>query len=375
MAHTEKRIVEKLLNMADIKINGDRPWDIHVHNPQFYKRVLKNRELGVGESYMEGFWDCDQIDGAVTRVLRADLQDQVKLDKKFLTLLIFNKLFNLQTKQRALIVGQKHYDIGNDLYQHMLDKELNYSCAYWKNADNLDQAQFNKLDLICKKLQLKPGMRLLDIGCGWGSMARHAARHYGVDVVGYTISREQKALADERNQGLPITIHLQDYRSINERFDRIVSIGMFEHVGIKNYKTYFDVAHRVLKDDGLFLLHSIGDHKSRGISNPWITRYIFQNGALPSMQHVAGLIDKKFVLEDWHSFGADYDKTLMAWHKNFNAYWPTLRTSNPKYDERFKRMWDFYLLSCAGSFRARNIQLWQWVLSKKGMLGGYESVR
>lgn len=372
-ANKAKALVTELLAMADITVNGNKPWDPKVHNEQFYSRLLHDRELGLGESYMDGWWDCEKMDELITRVLCAKLPDKVKANKAFLFRLVWFKLFNHQTKKRSVIVGKEHYDIGNHLYERMLDQSMNYSCGYWRDADNLDQAQFNKMDLICQKLQLKPGMKVLDIGCGWGGMAKHAAEHYGVNVVGITISEEQAKLARERTKDLPVEIRFQDYRDLNETFDAIISIGMFEHVGPKNYRDYFKVANRVLKEKGLFLLHTIGDNVTSATINPWMEKYIFPNAALPSVAHIGKTSENLFVLEDWHSFGAYYDTTLMAWYDNFNKAWPELKSE--KYDERFKRMWHHYLLCCAASFRSRYIQLWQLVLSKDGVNGVYNSIR
>ena len=287
-----------------------------------------------------------------------------------------SKLFNLQSKARAFEVGEKHYDIGNDLYRAMLDKRMTYTCGYWKNAKTLDKAQEDKLDLVCKKINLKPGMKVLDIGCGWGSFAKFAAEKYKVKVVGITISKEQVKLGNEICKGLPVEIRFEDYRDLNEKFDRIVSLGMFEHVGPKNYREYMEIVSRCLKDGGLFLLHTIGSAEIIKALNAWIIKYIFPNGVVPSMENIVKSIDRLFVMEDWHNFGAYYDKTLMAWYSNFVKGWPKLhKEHSEKYDDRFYRMWTYYLLSCAGGFRARKIQLWQIVLSKNGVPGGYKSFR
>jgi cyclopropane-fatty-acyl-phospholipid synthase len=244
---------------------------------------------------------------------------------------------------------------------------MQYSCAYWKEATTLEQAQEAKLKMICDKLQLKPGMRLLDIGCGWGGLSEFAAKNYGVSVVGVTISAEQQKMAQERCKGLDVTILLQDYRDLNDQFDRIVSVGMFEHVGPKNYQTYFNVAKRNIKPDGLFLLHTIGSNKTDLNVDPWIDKYIFPNGCLPSVQQIAQTSESLFVMEDWHNIGADYDRTLMAWYERFQQAWPSLAE---RYGDRFYRMFTYYLNACAGAFRARDIQLWQVVFSAQGVEGG-----
>jgi cyclopropane-fatty-acyl-phospholipid synthase len=363
--------VKALLKKADVTINGKRPWDIQVHNEKFYARILAGGSLALGESYMEGWWDAKAIDELIYRLINAKLGEKINFNTVLFALGAI--LTNQQTISRSRIVGKKHYDLGNDLYRLMLDKRMIYSCAYWKAAKNLDNAQEQKLDLICKKLKLKPGMRVLDIGCGWGGLAKYMAQKYRVNVVGITISEEQAKLAKEVCEGLPVEIRVQDYRHMKEKFDRIVSVGMFEHVGCKNYKTYMRAASNALNDSGLFLLHTIGGNKSVKSTEPWIAKYIFPNGMLPSARQIADASEKYFMLEDWHSFGPYYGKTLMAWHKNFNSNWDKIR-KNPKYDARFKRMWDYYLLSCAGSFRSRRIQLWQIVFSKKGSNLSYERV-
>ena len=368
-----KSLVKELLSLAEIEINGSNPWDIQVHDERFYKRAVTEVELGIGESYMDGWWDVEKLDEMIYRIIRADLQHKVKRNLKIAFQLAGFYLINMQARHRAFIIGERHYDLGNDLFQSMLDKRMNYSCAYWKNANKLDEAQENKLELICKKLYLEPGMRVLDIGCGWGAFGKYAAEKYGVEVVGITVSKEQISLGKELCKGLPVDLRLQDYRDVNEIFDRIVSVGMIEHVGYKNYRTYFKVAERNLKDDGLFLLHTIGEVRSTKSTDAWTHKYIFPNGMLPSIAQLAKAVEGLFVVEDLHNFGADYDKTLLAWFGNFQKNWEKIKH---KYGERFFRMWKYFLLSSAGAFRARNKnQLWQIVLSKKGVPGGYFAVR
>ncbi len=361
----------ELLATADINVGGDRPWDMRVHHPATFDRILTRGSLGLGESYVDGWWDCDQVDELIARILRARLDEQVGR-AGWLWASLKARLTNLQSQSRAWQVGEVHYDLGNDLYEAMLDPSLAYSCGYWAQAHNLAQAQVAKLDLICRKLQLAPGMTLLDIGCGWGSLMLYAARHYGVQCVGLTISKEQARLGTANAQGLPVRFELADYRQFNaqgeQRFDRIASVGMFEHVGHKNYRSFVDMARRSLRDDGLMLLHTIGKNRAGGAIDPWIEKYIFPNGELPCASDIAFYCERDFVIEDWHSFGSDYDKTLMAWHQRFEAAWPELKA---RYGERFYRLWRYYLLCCAGTFRARDNQLWQVVLSPRGQTGGY----
>lgn len=367
-----KQALQELLDQADVKINGNRLWDIQVHNEKFYARVLSGGSLALGEAYMDGWWDCPALDQFFEKVLKANLDEGIGISWAIVANYLKYFFLNRQKKTRADIVGKRHYDAGNDLFRLMLDKRMAYSCAYWKNAQTLDEAQEAKYNLICRKLKLQPGMDLLDIGCGWGGFARYAAENYGVKVVGITISKEQAALAREICCGLPVEIRLQDYRDIHGRFDRIASVGMFEHVGHKNYKTYARVANQCLKDDGLFLLHTIGSKEGSLKVDPWIEKYIFPNGMIPVERQIKRMAEGVFKMLDWHNFGTDYDRTLMAWHKNFNDNRDKIKD---QYDERFKRMWNYYLLSCAGSFRARKNQLWQIVFSKINSAFDYESVR
>ena len=361
----------RLLAEADVRINGNRPWDIQIHHPDTMARVLAKGSLGLGESYMDGWWDCAQVDELIARVLRAGLNRKVGRPGVWRSHLK-PRLLNLQSVKRAWQVGREHYDLGNDLFERMLDATMAYSCGYWASARTLAEAQEAKLDLICRKLGLRPGMRLLDIGCGWGSLMRFAAERYDVECVGLTVSRNQAQWGADKARGLPVRFELTDYRLFNprgdQRFDRVASVGMFEHVGHRNYCSYFDVARRSLRDDGLFLLHTIGKNRSGLAIDPWAEKYIFPNGSLPSVSDIAAASESRFVVEDWHNFGADYDRTLLAWHERFEAAWPELRA---RYGERFYRMWRYYLLSCAGTFRARDNQLWQVVFSPAGVPGGY----
>lgn len=374
-----KKHIQQLLFEGGIKINGKNAKDIQVHNEAFYACVLKNPILGLGETYVAKWWDCDHLDQFFCSLLRAGLQEKIQRDKYFLFYSLKIKLlsllmrgWNLQAKSRAFEVGIRHYDKGNALYQAMLDKDLTYSCAYWKGCSNLEEAQQAKLDLVCKKLQLRPGMHVLDIGCGWGSFCRYAAENYGVSVLGVTVSKEQYRYAKDFCYGLPIEICLLDYREIRGSFDRVCSIGMFEHVGPKNYRRYMSLVHRCMKKEGLFLLHTIASNVSQYHPNPWIHKYVFPNGVLPSIQQIGKASEGLFIMEDWHNFGAYYDQTLMTWYANFQKNWPFLQKY---YDSTFYRLWEYYLLACAGAFRARDIQLWQIVFSKGGIINGYDSIR
>lgn len=372
MENKYRKKVQKLLKSAGITINGNNPWDIQVHNEEFYKRVIIKGALGLGESYMDEWWEAKAIDQTMDRILRAKL-DYIKDIgwRDTLFILAVSTLTNMQRESKAHKIGEAHYDKGNDLFSLMLDKRMNYSCGYWKDAKNLDEAQENKLELICQKIGLKKGMTVLDIGCGWGGFVKYAAEKYWVKTVGITVSKEQERYAKESTKNLPVEIRFLDYRKLDEKFDRIVSIGMIEHVGKDNYREFMEIANRNLEDDGLFLLHTIGTSVSSTAADPWTNKYIFPGGMLPSIKQLGESIEGLFIMEDWHNFGADYDKTLMVWYKNFSSNWEKIKD---QYDKRFKRMWSFYLLSFAGAFRSRRNQLWQIVLSKNGIKNGYQRI-
>ena len=373
---TARNRVESLLTLAGVRIDGDAPTDLQVHDEHLYARIIAHGSLGLGEAYMDGWWNAADLDGFLFRLLAAHLDERVGgIDDA--ALFLRAKLVNMQRGRRAYKVGEQHYDLGNDLFHAMLGKRLVYSCGYWKKAKDLDAAQEAKLDLVCRKLGLKAGMRVLDIGCGWGEALAYAARKYGVAGVGVTVSHEQAEYARELCHGLPVEIRVQDYRNVpdeigDEKFDRIWSIGMFEHVGVKNYRAYFETVHRCLHGDGLTLLHTIGGNESSNHTDPWIEKYIFPNSMIPSAAQIAKAAEGLFVIEDWHGFGPDYDRTLMAWRANFDAAWPAL---GEKYGERFRRMWHFYIAASAANFRARRLQLWQIVFSPRGVPGGYVAMR
>jgi cyclopropane-fatty-acyl-phospholipid synthase len=362
-----RQAVQEILGSVDVRIDGARPCDIQVQDERFFGRVLRAGALGLGESYMEEWWRAECIDELFYRLAQLDRRNiPIPLSMKWL----FSKdhFINLQSRARAHGIAEHHYDLGNDLFQAMLDPRMAYSCGYWKHATTLADAQEAKLDLVCRKLNLKPGQVVLDIGCGWGSFVKYAVEKYDVVAVGVTVSSEQAALGRELCAGLPIELRVQDYREVADRFDHVVSIGMFEHVGTRNYRTFFEVAHRCLKDDGRFLFHTIGKNSAGRPVDAWIEKYIFPNSAQPAISDIGTAIEGLFVMEDWQNFGADYDPTLMAWFANFDHAWHRLHAH---YDATFYRMWKYFLLSCAGSFRARHNNVWQVLLSKRGVPGGY----
>jgi cyclopropane-fatty-acyl-phospholipid synthase len=362
-ASLSQATLQGLFASADIRLGGNRPWDIQVLDERFYRVVLAGGTLGFGEAYMDGWWECDALDEMCCRAIRARLEERVPVNVPTALAIASSFLFNLQTQSRSKAVGKQHYDVGNDFFECMLDPSLQYSCAWFRDTDDLAQAQREKMDLICRKLGLEKGMSLLDIGCGWGGLASHAAEHYGCRVVGITISEEQRRYGADASRGLPVEIRLQDYRELSEQFDRVVSVGMLEHVGPKNYPQYMRKVFHTLRQGGVFLCQSIAVNQSSLYSDPWVARYIFPNSILPSAAQVAKAAEKLLLLEDVQNLGSDYEKTLKAWESNFRRSWHRFES---RYGERFYRMWRFYLLSCAGAFRARSLQLFQFVFSKGG---------
>jgi cyclopropane-fatty-acyl-phospholipid synthase len=358
--------VQEILSLADVRINGTRPWDITVHNEDFYARVLRHGSVGLGESYMDGWWDCQKLDQFFFKIFTADVDRRAARSGRAAVLLLKSIIFNPQTKSRATKVAKQHYDLGNELFQNMLDRRMVYTCGLWDHAVNLAEAQEAKLDFVCRKIGLAPGMKVLDIGCGWGSFAKFAAQKYGAQVVGITLSREQLALGQKLCAGLPIELRLEDYRSLRGSFDRVVSLGMFEHVGHKNYRAFFDVARRALNDAGRLFLATIGSNRTLCTTDAWIERYIFPNSHLPSISQIGSAIEGRFIVQEWRNWAPDYDRTLMAWYDNFKAAWEKIKG---KYSEQFYRMWEYYLLISAASFRSRRLQVWQILLSPVGSVG------
>lgn len=374
-----KEFVLKLFAGAGITINGMKSYDIVVHDERFYDRIVTKNSLGLGESYVEGWWDCEDLAGFIERIIYADIGEKGRRFRTIIGLaphVLAMHMRDLGAHAHSHNIGNAHYDVGNDLYRAMLDARLTYTCGYWADVNDLDAAQEAKFDLICRKLGITKGMRILDIGCGWGSFMKYAVEKYSVACVGVTVSKEQIKLGEKICEGLPVEFRYSDYRDLtDEKFDRIVSIGMFEHVGIKYYESFFTKARSLLNEDGLMLLHTIGNHYNTETTDPWIEKNIFPGGVIPSIEQIGKGFQRHFIMEDWHNFGYDYARTLHAWEGRVAEAWLELSAGNTKYNKRFQRMWRYYLLMCAGGFQARDIQLWQIVLSPQGVKGGYRSVR
>jgi cyclopropane-fatty-acyl-phospholipid synthase len=356
-------VLENMLASIGININGSSPWDIRINDERTYTQVLRKKNLGLGEAYMEGWWDCPQLDEFICRILKAGVDARIKGGQLLRLKNLQALIFNLQSRLRSRIVAEQHYNLDNELFTLMLDPYVQYSCAYFDKTDDLNNAQLRKLDLLCRKLNISSDDSVLDIGCGWGGLAKYIAEHYNCKVTAINIAKEQISYARKLCKNLPVEIKQVDYRDITGSYDKIVSVGMFEHVGPKNYKTFMKAVHNCLKNDGVFLLQTIGSNETEVACDPWFHKYIFPNGKLPSIAQIGNAVEGLFVMEDWHNLGEHYEKTVLAWHKNLNKSWFQLKN---KYDEKFRRMFEYYLLSCAGAFRARQMQLWQIVLTKYG---------
>jgi cyclopropane-fatty-acyl-phospholipid synthase len=340
--------------------------------------------FGLGESFIRGEWDHPNLVQLMRAVFSSSSEIGASYSKyslKFLGFFVLDLLRNAQIADGAYEVGRRHYDLGNDLFRAMLDREtMSYTCGYWRDADTIEQAQVAKIDLLCRKLSLAPGMRVLDIGCGWGNFAHYAAKRYGVSVVGLTVSKEQLAVARQRCVGLDVEILLEDYRNYYGKFDRVVSIEMIEAVGRRNMRGFFSMVSRCLKDKGgLFALQVISaDTLSRTSAVPldhfilWLQKHIFPNGYIPNARHLTAPLQEGLVIEDLHNISYDYALTLNAWCRNFETSWEQLRE---RYGEAFRRKWLFYLNGCEALFRERMVQLYQIIYSKGGEPEGYQGIR
>ena len=332
---------------------------VTIHDWKSLRKILLSPDLGVGETYTDGTLTIKDDD--LYGMLTLGISNLVHTRK---TVWHQRLLEWLRTATRRLAqfnpVGKAqrnvahHYDLSGELYELFLDEDRQYSCAYFRRPnDTLDQAQRNKKHHIAGKLLIEPGMKVLDIGCGWGGMALTLAQDYRAHVVGVTLSKQQHAVAVERvrQAGLEgrVEIRLQDYRHVEEKFDRIVSVGMFEHVGVPHYDEYFGHIREMLKPDGIALIHSIGRSGPPGTTGAWIAKYIFPGGYCPAMSETMAAVERqKLVATDIEVWRLHYAETLKHWHDRFEANIDAARTL---YDDRFCRMWRFYLIACELTFR------------------------
>lgn len=393
VAGIEQKVVSEVFKAAGVRIGAKGSHDLAVNDPAFFRRLLGDPLLQFGETYMDGLWDSPAVDEVVAKLFSAERDGRISTVLPLwrvpglagLALIrhgyryIRDRLTNRQTRARSTTVAEEHYDAGNELYRLMLDPTLTYTSGVWAPGYTLEDAQNAKYDLIARKLGLKPGQRVLDIGSGFGGFARFAAKNYGAKVTGITISIEQLKAARALSAGVEgVEFLYSDYRDIPHRFpkdafDHVVSIEMIEAVGPKNLAEYFQAAHAALKDGGRFVIQAIANNRDVFNNNPWAGKYIFRDGVAPSTEQVDKAARRAFGRPvDRQRITGHYDKTLMAWHENFTRAWPQLKG---EYGERFKRMWDFYLLAAAGLFRAGDIQLDQTVYVKGGRPGEEPRVR
>ena len=354
--------------------DGNPAFTVIFHKEIPLTALTTSTSLALGEAYMDG--DLE-IEGDLYNALDHFLGQMGKFstDESALKKLIFSSTGKKNQEKEV----QSHYDIGNDFYKLWLDETMSYSCGYFLHEDDsLYQAQVNKVDYILKKLHLSPGMSLLDIGCGWGFLLIEAAKKYGVHGMGITLSREQYEAFNrrikEQNLGDLLEVALMDYRDLpkmNRTFDRVVSVGMAEHVGRRNYQLFMDCAKKVLKPGGLFLLHFISALKEHA-GDPWIKKYIFPGGVIPSLREMLSCAAE----DDFHTLDAEnlrlhYNRTLLCWDKNYREHMDQIREM---FDERFVRMWDLYLAACAATFHNGIIDLHQ-VLFSNGINNDVPMVR
>jgi len=350
-----------------------KPVTMRIHDASLYRKMVLNPELHMGEAYMDGKVTFE--DGSTIRdflVLfsanRYSLAQQPLQKALFTVKMWLRKLQQSNRKGEAQKNVSHHYDIGNEFYKLFLDRNLLYSCAYFRTPDDtLEEAQRNKLRLLAAKLDLKPGQKVLDIGCGWGDLALYLAQLEHVQVLGVTLSSEQQALASKRaaEMGLSgrVRFELKDYRDVTEKFDRIVSVGMFEHVGVHHYDEFFGKVNALLSDDGLMLLHSIGKMSPPGTASPWYRKYIFPGAYSPALSEVFEVIERnKLWCTDLEFLRLHYAMTLRHWCDRFEA---NREKVVAMYDERFARMWEFYLISAEMMFRTGSQLVFHMQLSKK----------
>ena len=361
-------VISELLAGAAVRINGDAPWDIQVYDEKVYRLILTQGSLGLGRAYMEGLWDSDQLDETFHRLLAADIDTKMVgwARVRLLGEVLRQRLFNLQSPQRAFQVAEQHYDIGNDVFESMLDSRMIYSCAYWEHASSLEQAQQHKLDMICRKLQLQPGERLLEIGCGWGGLAGHLADR-GAEVDAISLSDAQLAWARRHHMG-PRFLK-QDYRDTAGSYDGIVSVEMVEALGREYWPTFMDCVARNLKPGGRAAIQfiSIRDDlfDAYAASADFIQAYIFPGGLLIRTSEFRRLAEARgLAWQDQVDFGPDYAETLKTWRVNFNNA-VVEGCLPPGFDARFVELWRFYLLYCEGGFRGGGIDVHQVTLVKR----------
>lgn len=346
--------LESLLARAGVAVGGARPWDIRVRHPGFFARVRAGGSLAAGEAYADGWWESDRLDEFFHRVFKAGLPERLAPAPWSGARRLLARLLG-----RAPRGPEAHP--GGEVFRAMLGPTMSFSSGYWRDARGLDEAAEAAMELACRKLELRPGMSVLDLGCGWGAFARHAARTRGVSVVGVDIACERVNAGRELCKGLPVALRVQDHAEVRGRFDRVVSLGLAEEVGPAGCGGLMAAAARCLKPDGVALIQAAARNAPASRRDPWLERCGFAGGAAPSLSRLVQAMEGRFVVEDVHNLGPHYDRTLMAWHENLERRWHRCRG-----DERLYRTLKFSLLASAGAFRARRSQLFQILMSRPG---------
>jgi cyclopropane-fatty-acyl-phospholipid synthase len=350
---------------------------LNVSDDSVWYDIITKANLGIAEGYMHGKIDVDPLPLFLSLLNDTSIGTRRKEKFDVLGMVIgaieaptqmMGWLFNLQTKELSSRVTKQHYDAGNDLYEVMLGPSMSYTCAYWKDAENLDQAQEAKFNLIMRKLELQPGMKVADLGMGWGTAAAYMHKHGKVNVTGVSLSEKQVEWAQNNLVKDGLRFIWSDYREHCEdpdivgTYDRIYSIGMFEHIGPKNYEPFFKCIKALLKPDGLAVVHTIGEPDFVAASDQFLEKYIFPGAVIPTLPMATKAFEHHFILEDFQNFGHDYSKTLAAWHVNSLKFF---RENPNAYSPEFQRMWEYYLKMCEALFELRINQLWHFVLSPR----------
>lgn len=365
--------VRKLAEFAGIP---DTAFDhLQVVDKSAWYDIITKQNLGIAESYMHGKVEIDLVpffttllNGTAIGTRRKETSFVHVIDALNAPMQLSARLFNQQTRERSTRVTKQHYDAGNDLYEVMLGPSMSYTCAYWRNANNLDEAQTAKFDLVRRKLELRPGMKVVDLGMGWGTAAAYMHQHGNVDVTGVSLSEEQVKWAQAHLVKPGLRFIFSDYRDHCDdpeyagAYDRVYSIGMLEHVGFHNHWSFFKCIKKLLKPDGLAVVHTIGEPDPVPVMDPFLDTYIFPGAVIPALSGLTSAFENDFILEDFQNFGHDYSKTLAAWHINAQKFFE----KNPgAYSQEFQRMWNYYLKICEVLFDLRINQLWHFVLSPR----------
>jgi cyclopropane-fatty-acyl-phospholipid synthase len=366
-----EQIVKNLFKKANIELDKD----IIIHDKSTYRDIIIKGSLGLGESFMKKKWDSPQLDVFIAKILRAGSQSNLILG----ALIHFrnwvkSSFLNLQNQKYAPDLAETHYNAGNYLFKSFLDSNMIYTCGYFKNTTDLKQAQLNKIKIVGSKLNLQPGESVLDIGCGWGGTARIISETFDVEVTGVTDSVEMVKYANKHNSSEKVQFINSDYRNIKGKYNKIYNVGFLEAVGPKNYRAFMELVNNLLYDNGVFLTHTIGGMHSVNSGDPWLDKYIFPHGVLPSKDQIKKAISNLFDIRDFEAFGKYYATTLSKWSNNLNKNWHTIQDKfdNP---EEFRRMMDFYFQSCKAAFQSKIIDLWQYVFTKPGMVSDYKMYR